>query len=92
QGSIDIDASQVTSGTFSNARVAQSNITQHQAALTILESQITDGAVLARVSGDETITGSWHFNNGFSSDGAITASNISGTNTGDQTITLTGDV
>jgi len=63
QGSLAIGASQVTSGTFADARIAQSNVTQHQAALTIAESQITDGALLARNAGNETITGSWSFNN-----------------------------
>lgn len=60
---IAIAASQVTSGTFVDARIAQSNVTQHQAALTILETQITDGSLLARVGGNETITGTWAFNN-----------------------------
>lgn len=32
----------ITSGTFADARIAQSNITQHQAALSITESQISD--------------------------------------------------
>lgn len=36
------DAAAITSGTFDNARVAQSNVTQHQAALSITESQISD--------------------------------------------------
>lgn len=35
-------ASDVTSGTFDNARIAESNVTQHQAALSITESQISD--------------------------------------------------
>lgn len=35
-------ASDITSGTFADARIAQSNVTQHQAALTITESQISD--------------------------------------------------
>lgn len=56
------DASAITSGTFANARIAQSNVTQHQGALTIAESQITDGAILARVSANETIGGTWTFN------------------------------
>jgi hypothetical protein len=34
-------------------------VTQHEAALTILESQITDGAILARVASAETISGVW---------------------------------
>ncbi|MCA1800223.1 MAG: hypothetical protein LC650_02925, partial [Actinobacteria bacterium] len=35
-------ASDVTSGTFLNARISQSSVTQHQAALSITESQISD--------------------------------------------------
>lgn len=35
-------ASDVTSGTFDDARIAESNVTQHQAALSITESQISD--------------------------------------------------
>lgn len=38
----DLDTSKITSGTFVNARIAQSNVTQHQAALSITESQISD--------------------------------------------------
>lgn len=56
------DTSMVTSGTFADARIAQSNVTQHQAALTIAETQITDGSLLARVAANETITGRWLFN------------------------------
>jgi hypothetical protein len=36
------DASAIVSGTFENARVSQSSVTQHQGALQISESQITD--------------------------------------------------
>ena len=41
--------------------VPAGTVTAHQAALTIAESQITDGSVLARVGGAETITGNWSF-------------------------------
>ena len=51
----------IQSGTFADARIAASNVTQHEAALTILESQITDAGLLARNAGNETITGSWTF-------------------------------
>jgi hypothetical protein len=61
--SIAIDASQVTTGIFADARIAQSNVTQYQSALTITESQITDGSILARVGENETITGTWQFSN-----------------------------
>lgn len=40
--SVTIDAGQVTSGAFDDARVAESNVTQHEGALTITESQISD--------------------------------------------------
>jgi hypothetical protein len=42
-GSITIDASQVVSGTFANARIAASNVTQHQGSLSLAASQITSG-------------------------------------------------
>ena len=45
----------ITSGTFADARIAESNVTQHQAALSITESQISDLAhTTART--DEEIT------------------------------------
>lgn len=34
--------SDITSGTFADARIAESNVTQHESALTILKSQITE--------------------------------------------------
>lgn len=62
EAALELAASQVTSGTLADARVPQSAVTQHQAALTIAETQVTDGSVLARVGGNETITGNWTFN------------------------------
>ncbi len=56
-----LDAAAIASGTFANARISVGNVTQHQASLSILESQITDGTILARVASNETITGSWQF-------------------------------
>lgn len=58
-------AADVTTGTFADARIAQSNVTQHQAALAITESQVTDlGAYLLNITGeplgdlsDVTLTG-----------------------------------
>ena len=38
----DHDASDITSGTFADGRIAASNVTQHQTSLTITESQISD--------------------------------------------------
>jgi hypothetical protein len=61
--SIQLPTSAIISGTFANERISASNVTQHESALTIAESQITDGALLARVGGSETITGNWSFNN-----------------------------
>lgn len=40
------DATDITTGTFADARISQSSVTQHQAALTITESQISDLAHL----------------------------------------------
>jgi hypothetical protein len=37
-----LDAAKITTGTFADARIAESNVTQHQAALSITESQISD--------------------------------------------------
>jgi hypothetical protein len=37
-----LTAADIASGTFADARIAQSNVTQHQAALSITESQISD--------------------------------------------------
>jgi hypothetical protein len=60
-GSYYLDAGNFT-GTIPDAVVPASAVTQHEASLTILESQITDGTILARVGGNEAITGSWTFN------------------------------
>ena len=45
-----------------DADIAESLVTQHEAALTIAETQITDGSLLARVGEDEDVTGAWNFN------------------------------
>jgi hypothetical protein len=41
--------------------VSQSSVTAHQAALSIAETQIPDGSILARVGSNETVTGTWTF-------------------------------
>ena len=46
----DVAASNVTSGTFADARIAESNVTQHQGALSITESQISDFGTYADAS------------------------------------------
>lgn len=83
------DASQLTSGTLPNARIQASGVTQHQASLSIAESQIADGAVFPRLGAAETITGVYtfaavpvysgqgafpHYASGTQSSGAITVS------------------
>jgi hypothetical protein len=60
----NLSATNLTSGTIPAARVGASSVTQHQASLTILESQITDSTVLARVAANETISGTWTFSTG----------------------------
>ena len=53
------NASDITGGTLADARVAESNVTQHQAALSITESQISDlNHAISSLSdvGDVTIT------------------------------------
>jgi len=49
--------SKITSGTFADARIAASNVTQHQASLTILKSQVTNFDEFARtaVSGSNLV-------------------------------------
>ncbi len=54
-------AADIISGEFANARIAVGNVTQHEAALTILESQITNAGLLARVADNETISGVYTF-------------------------------
>lgn len=54
--------SSVVSGTFADARIAESNVTQHEAALTITESQVSDlGSYLplsgGSLTGNVTSTG-----------------------------------
>jgi hypothetical protein len=44
-------ASDITSGTFDNARISQSSVTQHQAALSIAHTQVTGLGTLATQSG-----------------------------------------
>ena len=56
----DLDASKITTGTFADARIAETNVTQHQAALSITESQISDldSYVSKTASGTESMVGS----------------------------------
>lgn len=39
---LGLDTAQISTGTFADARIAESNVTQHEAALSVTESQISD--------------------------------------------------
>ena len=80
-------AGNIGTGTFPNARVAESNVTQHQAALTILKTQVTDFDQFARTAvsgssidltiGTATVGGVTTVNsNGISTTKSITADNV----------------
>ena len=82
-----IAAGNIGSGTFANARVAESNVTQHEAALTILKTQVTDFDQFARTAvsgssidltiGTTTVGGVTTVNSdGISSTKSITADNV----------------
>lgn len=58
---MSLTASQIASGTFDDARIAQSSVTQHEAALTITESQISDLGNYPEKNVSEYITGGWTF-------------------------------
>jgi hypothetical protein len=62
----------VTWANVPDVNITQSSVTQHEAALTILESQITDANVLARIAGNETISGQWSFDKGITTSAIIT--------------------
>lgn len=51
--------SDVTSGTFADARIAESNVTQHEAALTITESQISDLAHITQEQVEDWAGAMW---------------------------------
>ena len=89
---IAIDTSAVTSGTFASARISSASVTQHEAALTVLETQITDGTLLARLASNETVTGTWTFSNTISGSvsSATTASSATALATA-RNITASGD-
>lgn len=57
------NASALTTGTLPDARIAVTGVTQHQGSLAILETQVTDGALLARLAANETVAGTWTFTN-----------------------------
>ena len=43
--------------------IPEAAVTDHESALAIAESQITDGSILARVAANESISGTWTFSN-----------------------------
>lgn len=44
-----------------DAGIPEAAVTAHEAALAILESQITDGSILARLAANESVVGNWTF-------------------------------
>jgi len=53
EANIVLDTARVQTGTFADARISQSSVTQHQAALSITESQISDlQAYLLNITGE----------------------------------------
>lgn len=60
---VTIDSVLLKDGLIADAAIAEAGVTQHEAALTILESQITDSTILARLAAGETVTGAWTFDN-----------------------------
>jgi hypothetical protein len=64
----------VTWANIPDANVPQTAVTQHEGALAIAESQITDGSILARVGASEVITQGWTFQH----TGGILAQPLSG--------------
>ncbi len=52
-------ASDTTTGTFANARISEASVTQHEGALTLTESQISDLGPYAPATTSRTEAGSW---------------------------------
>ena len=84
--------SDITSGTFADARIAQSNVTQHQAALSITESQISDLGSYITASSTNTLTNKTFDANGTgnSLSNVETADIASGSKSGSDTTLVTG--
>jgi hypothetical protein len=55
-GTVTLATGDIASGTFANARIAEGNVTQHQAALSITESQISDLQAYITASSTATLT------------------------------------
>lgn len=54
-------ASLDSSGDVPSAQISAASVAQHQGNITIVETQITDGTLLARNAANETISGTWNF-------------------------------
>ena len=80
-----LNASQLTTGTIPDARVPQSAVTQHQAALALAGSQITSGTIpVARLNGGTTgqfVRGDGSYSSTIV--GTLTATTFSGAHSGD---------
>lgn len=64
-GAAQLEDDEVITGNWEftgSLTIPEASVTEHEAALTILETQITDGSLLARVAANETISGEWTFN------------------------------
>ena len=86
----NLDASKITSGTFADARIAESNVTQHEGALSITESQITDldSYVSKTATGTESMAGSLTIAGDLTVNGTTTTINTSEVLVEDKNIVL----
>jgi len=86
----DLDASKITSGTFADARIAESNVTQHEGALSITESQISDldNYVSKTATGTESMAGSLTIAGDLTVNGTTTTINTSEVLVEDKNIVL----
>lgn len=86
----DLDTAKITTGTFVDARIAESNVTQHEAALSITESQISDldSYVSKTAVGTESMTGSLVIGGDLTVNGTTTTINTSEVLVEDKNIVL----
>lgn len=86
----DLDAAKITTGTFADARIAESNVTQHQGALSITESQISDldSYVSKTAVGTESMVGSLSIGGDLTVNGTTTTLNTQDVLVEDKNIVL----
>lgn len=72
-----ISEAEILAGVLADSRISESSVTQHEAALSILETQIADGSLLARLAANETVAGTWTFSNAVALGAASTVGGIS---------------